>query len=31
MIKGKKYTYTALLPDYFKKLLKTKRLNFPSS
>ena len=23
-----KYTYTALLPDYFKKLLKTKRLNF---
>ncbi len=30
MIKGIKYTYTALLPDYFKKLLKTKRLNFPS-
>ena len=28
MIKDKKYTYTALLPDYFKKLLKTKRLNF---
>ena len=26
MIKDKKYTYTALLPDYFKKLLKTKRL-----
>jgi len=26
MIKEKKYTYTALLPDYFKKLLKTKRL-----
>jgi 23S rRNA pseudouridine955/2504/2580 synthase len=31
MINNKKYTYTALLPDYFKKLLKTKRLNFPSS
>ena len=31
MIKDKKYTYTALLPDYFKKLLKTKRLSFPSS
>ena len=31
MIKDKKYTYTALLPDYFKKLLKTKRLRFPSS
>ena len=30
-INDKKYTYTALLPDYFKKLLKTKRLNFPSS
>ena len=29
--KDKKYTYTALLPDYFKKLLKTKRLRFPSS
>jgi 23S rRNA pseudouridine955/2504/2580 synthase len=28
MINGKKYTYKALLPDYFKKLLKTKRLNF---
>ena len=27
MIKDKKYTYKALLPDYFKKLLKTKRLN----
>jgi len=27
-INDKKYTYTALLPDYFKKLLKTKRLNF---
>jgi 23S rRNA pseudouridine955/2504/2580 synthase len=31
MIKGKKYTYTALLPDHFKKLLKTKRLRFPNS
>ena len=29
--KDKKYTYTALLPEYFKKLLKTKRLRFPSS
>ena len=28
MINNKKYTYTALLPDYFKKLLKTKRLRF---
>ena len=28
IIKDKKYTYKALLPDYFKKLLKTKRLNF---
>ena len=28
MIKGKKYTYRALLPEYFKKLLKTKRLSF---
>ena len=28
MIKDKKYTYTALLPDYFKNLLKTKRLKF---
>jgi 23S rRNA pseudouridine955/2504/2580 synthase len=28
MINNKKYTYTALLPDYFKKLLKTKRLSF---
>tara|TARA_B100000767_G_C19722407_1_gene517892 strand:+ start:34 stop:909 length:876 start_codon:yes stop_codon:yes gene_type:complete len=26
-----KHTYTALLPDYFKKLLKTKRLNFSNS
>jgi len=30
MINEKKYTYTALLPDYFKKLLKAKRLNFPN-
>tara|TARA_B100000900_G_scaffold145257_1_gene123126 strand:- start:179 stop:1090 length:912 start_codon:yes stop_codon:yes gene_type:complete len=30
MIKEKKYTYRALLPDYFKNLLKTKRLNFPN-
>ena len=28
MIKDVKHTYTALLPDYFRKLLKTKRLNF---
>ena len=28
MINDKKYTYTALLPDYFKRLLKTKRLSF---
>ena len=28
MIKGKKYTYRALLPNYFIKLLKIKRLNF---
>ncbi len=28
MINRKKYTYTALLPDYFKKLIKTKRLSF---
>ena len=31
MINNKKYTYKALLPDYFKKLLKTKRLKFPNS
>tara|TARA_B110000037_G_scaffold197109_1_gene234895 strand:+ start:174 stop:1088 length:915 start_codon:yes stop_codon:yes gene_type:complete len=31
MIKDTKYTYTALLPDYFKKLLKTKRLKFLNS
>ena len=28
MIKDKKYNYKALLPDYFKKLLKIKRLNY---
>ena len=28
MINDKKYTYTALLPYYFKKLLATKRLSF---
>ena len=28
MIDGIKHTYTALMPDYFKKLLKVKRLNF---
>ena len=28
MINEIKHTYTALLPDYFKKLLKTKRLDF---
>ena len=28
IINDKKYTYKALLPDYFKKLLKVKRLNF---
>ena len=31
MINDKKYTYKALLPDYFKKLLKIKRLNFSNS
>ena len=30
MIRDKKYTYKALLPDYFKKLLKIKRLGFPN-
>ena len=30
MIDKKKYTYKALLPDYFKNLLKVKRLNFPN-
>ena len=28
MINNKKFTYKALLPDYFKKLIKTKRLCF---
>jgi len=28
IINDKKYTYRALLPDYFRKLLKIKRLNF---
>jgi 23S rRNA pseudouridine955/2504/2580 synthase len=28
MINDIKHTYTALLPDYFRKLLKTKRLRF---
>ena len=30
IINKKKYTYKALLPDYFKKLIKTKRLNLLS-
>tara|TARA_B100000035_G_scaffold294523_1_gene284859 strand:- start:650 stop:1567 length:918 start_codon:yes stop_codon:yes gene_type:complete len=30
MIGTKKYTYKALLPDYFKKLLLSKRLNYSS-
>jgi len=29
IIDGIKHTYTALLPEYFRKLLKTKRLRFP--
>jgi 23S rRNA pseudouridine955/2504/2580 synthase len=28
IINDKKYTFKALLPDYFKKIIKTKRLNF---
>ena len=28
MINKKKYTYKALIPNYFKKLLKAKRLDF---
>ena len=28
MIKNKRYTYRALLPEYFTKLLKSKRLNY---
>ena len=31
MINKKKYTYKALLPDYFKNLIKNKRLIFPNS
>ena len=31
IIKNKKYTYKALLPDYFTKLLQNKRLKFSSS
>ena len=31
MINDKKHTYTALLPDYFKKLLRVKRLKLPGS
>ena len=31
IIDNVKYTYTALLPDYFRKLLKTKRLRFLGS
>jgi len=30
IIKDSKFTYTALLPDYFKKLLKAKSLKFPN-
>tara|TARA_Y100000590_G_scaffold293096_1_gene330086 strand:+ start:561 stop:1475 length:915 start_codon:yes stop_codon:yes gene_type:complete len=30
IINNKKFTYRALLPDYFKKLLKSKRLIFPN-
>ena len=30
LINNRKFTYRALLPDYFKKLLKTKRLVFPN-
>ena len=30
MINDKKYTYTALLPEYFRKLLITKRLKLPN-
>ena len=28
MVKEKKYTFRASLPDYFKKMLKIKRLTF---
>ena len=30
MINDRKYTYKALLPEYFKKLLQIKRLSFPN-
>ena len=30
IINDKRYTYKALLPEYFQKLLKTKKLNFPN-
>ncbi|MDB4845830.1 RNA pseudouridine synthase [Candidatus Pelagibacter sp.] len=30
MINNKKFTYTALLPEYFRNLLKTKRLRLPN-
>ena len=30
MINEKKFTYTAPIPDYFKKLIKVKRLNIPN-
>ena len=30
LINDKKYTYTALLPEYFRKLLITKRLKIPN-
>ena len=31
MIKDRKFTYRAMIPDYFKKFLKTKRLNLLNS
>ena len=31
MIKNKKFTYKAFLPEHFKKILKSKRLNFSNS
>ena len=31
IINNKKYTYRALLPDYFKKLLITKKLKFSNN
>ena len=30
MINDVKHTYTALIPEYFKKLLKVKRLSYSS-